>query len=207
VEISERLHTQHLAAYKPEDIAQTAVYVRAGGLVVIPTDTLYGVGCNAFDETAIRRLYQVKQRPFSKAIPVLLADPEDLHKVTSFVPPLAQSFIDQYWPGALTIVLPKRAELPPSLSPDDTIAVRIPDHEAARAVIRAAGGAMAVTSANLSGEPPAETAVQALAYLDGLVTAVLDAGRAPMGQASTVLDCTISEPVVLRQGPVKINIL
>jgi L-threonylcarbamoyladenylate synthase len=207
VESSERLHTQHLAAHKPEEVAQTAVYVRAGGLVVIPTDTLYGVGCHAFNEAAIRRLYQTKQRPLHKAIPVLLADPDDLHKVASFVPPAAQKYISRYWPGALTIVLPKRADLPPSLSPDNTIAVRIPDHEAARAVIRAAGGAMAVTSANLSGEPPAATAVQALVYLDGLVTAVLDAGPAPMGQASTVLDCTGAEPTVLRQGPVTINAL
>lgn len=207
MEISERLHTQHLAAHKPEEVAQTAVYVRAGGLVVIPTDTLYGVGCNAFDEVAVRRLYQVKQRPFHKAIPILLADPDDLHKVSSFVPPTAQKYIAQYWPGALTIVLPKRPDLPPGLSPNDTIAVRIPDHETARAVIRAAGGAMAVTSANLSGEPPAATAGQALAYLDGLVTAVLDAGPSPRGQASTVLDCTGSEPTVLRQGPVKISTL
>ncbi len=205
MEIGERWQTRHLRAEKPEDVAQTAVCVRAGQLVVIPTDTLYGVGCDAFDDTAIRYLYQIKQRSLHKAIPILLADPADLHKVAQVVPTIAQTYIARYWPGALTIVLPKRLDLPPALSPDDTIAVRIPDHEVARTVIRAAGGAMAVTSANLSGQPPAETAEQALAYLGGLVTAVLDAGPAPMGMASTVIDCTGAKPVVLRQGPVVID--
>lgn len=182
-----------------------AVFVCTGKLVVIPTDTVYGVGCHALDDAAIRRLYQIKQRPLYKAIPVLLADIADLEKVANHLPLMAQEYINKHWPGALTIVLPKRAGLPPALSPDDTIAVRIPDHQAARAVIRAAGGVMAVTSANLSGQPPAETAEQALAQLGGLVTAVLDDGPSPKGLASTVIDCTGDSPVVLRQGPVVID--
>lgn len=202
---SEQQYTQHLYADRPADVAQTAVYVCSGKLVVIPTDTVYGVGCHALDDAAIRRLFQIKQRPLYKAIPVLLADDTDLEKVTFPVSPTAQRYMAQYWPGALTIVLPKRPGLPAALSPDDTIAVRIPDHEAARAVIRAAGGVMAVTSANLSGQSPAETAEQAMAQLGGLVTAVLDDGPAPMGLASTVIDCTRTKPVVLRQGPVVID--
>ncbi len=182
-----------------------AVFACTGKLVVIPTDTVYGVGCHALDDAAIRRLYQIKQRPLYKAIPVLLADIADLEKVANHLPLMAQEYINKHWPGALTIVLPKRAGLPPALSPDDTIAVRIPDHQAARAVIRAAGGVMAVTSANLSGQPPAETAEQALAQLGGLVTAVLDDGPSPKGLASTVIDCTGDSPVVLRQGPVVID--
>lgn len=179
-----------------------AAYISSGHLVVIPTDTLYGLGCNAFDDAAIRQLFRVKQRPLHKAIPILLADPSDLHKVVAYVPPIAQNFISQHWPGALTLILPKAPHLPPTLSPDDTVAVRIPDHETARAVIRAAGGALAITSANLSGQAPAQTAGQALACLHGLVTAVLDAGPTTTDLASTVLDCTGREPVVLRQGPV-----
>jgi L-threonylcarbamoyladenylate synthase len=204
LEIQERLITQHLVADRPEDVVQTAAYLQTGQLVVIPTDTLYGLACAALDEAAIRELYRVKQRPFHKAIPILLADLKDLHKVVEEVPALALPYIAQHWPGPLTIVLPKREGLPPSLSPDNTIAVRIPDHEVARAVIRAAGGVAAVTSANLSGQPAAETAVQALAYLGGWVTAVLDAGPAPMGQASTVIDCTGETAVLLRPGPVVI---
>ncbi|MBL1131020.1 MAG: threonylcarbamoyl-AMP synthase [Chloroflexi bacterium] len=205
VDSHEGQHTQHLYADRPADVAQTAVYVCAGKLVVIPTDTVYGVGCHALDDAAIRRLYQVKQRLLYKAIPVLLADIADLEKVSFPVSPTVQQYIAQYWPGALTIVLPKRPGLPPALSPDDTIAVRIPNHKAARAVIRAAGGAMAVTSANLSGQPPAQTAEQAMAQLGGLVTAVLDDGPSSMGQASTVIDCTGTAPVILRQGPVVID--
>jgi L-threonylcarbamoyladenylate synthase len=204
LEIQERLVTHRLFADRPEDVAQTAVYLQIGQLVVIPTDTLYGLASAALDETAIRELYRVKQRPLHKAIPILLADLSDLHKVVQSVPDLAQPYIARYWPGSLTIVLPKRDALPPSLSPDSTIAVRIPDHQVARAVIRAAGGVVAVTSANLSGQPAAETAAQALAYLNGRVTAVLDAGPAPKGQASTVIDCTGETAVVLRQGPVVI---
>ncbi len=199
------MQTQHLLANRTDNINQTAVYVSAGQLVVIPTDTLYGVGCQAFNDAAIRRLYQIKQRPLNKAIPILLADLTDILKIAQSVPEVAQTIITRHWPGALTLVLPKRQGLPPALSPDETIAVRIPNHEVARAVIRAAGGAMAVTSANLSGQPPAETAGQALAYLDGLVTAVLDDGPAPMGMASTVIDCTGTIPVVLRHGPVIIE--
>ncbi|HRQ41939.1 MAG TPA: L-threonylcarbamoyladenylate synthase [Chloroflexota bacterium] len=205
MESSEQQYAQHLYADRPADVAQTAVYVCAGKLVVIPTDTVYGVGCHALDEAAIRRLYQIKQRALYKAIPVLLADVSDLEKIALPVSPIVQRYITQYWPGALTIVLPKRPGLPPALSPDDTIAVRIPNHEAARAVIRRAGGAMAVTSANLSGQPPAETAEQAMSHLGGLVTAVLDDGPSPMGLASTVIDCTGTKPVVLRQGPVVIE--
>lgn len=201
----EKLVTHHLYADRPDDVAQTAVYVKAGHLVVIPTDTVYGVGCNAFHREAIIELYRVKQRPWQKAIPILLADVSALPEVARRVPESALVFIAQHWPGPLTIVLPKRLDLPDVLSPEDTVAVRIPQHEAARAVIRAAGGAMAVTSANLSGQPPAITAGEALAALGGLVTAVLDAGPAPRGQASTIIDCTGQAPVILRPGPAVIH--
>lgn len=204
MEIQERLATHHLWANQPDAIQQTASFVRAGQLVIIPTDTVYGVGCAALDEAAIRELYRVKQRPFHKAIPILLADLSDLPKVARYVPDSAKVYMTRYWPGPLTIVLPRRPDLPAVLSPDDTIAVRIPNHEVARAVIRAAGGVMAVTSANTSGAPAAETAEQALAYLNGLVTAVLDDGPAPMGQASAVIDCTGNKVVILREGPVVI---
>lgn len=204
MEIRQQVQTTYWQAREPGAVAQVARFVQTGQLVVIPTDTVYGLGCAAFSQTAVQALYQVKQRPLDKAIPVLLADVDDLPRVVRFVPEVARPYIEQYWPGPLTIVLPARLELPAALSPDDTIAVRIPDHGVARAVIRAAGGAMAVTSANLSGQPAAETAVQALAYLGGLVTAVLDAGPSPKGQASTVIDCTGSTPILLRQGPLSV---
>lgn len=197
--------THHLQASRPQDVAQTAVYARQGGLVVIPTDTVYGLGCDALQNEAILRLYQVKQRPLHKAIPVLLADISGLGELVSHVPDVARPFMEAYWPGPLTIVLPKKSGLPPALSPSDSLAVRIPAHEAARAVIRAVGGAMAVTSANLADQPAAQTAVQALATFSGLVTAVLDDGPTPGNLASTIIDCTQPQPVVLRQGPLNLT--
>lgn len=183
-------------------IAQVAAALRQGQLVVLPTDTVYGVGALAFTAAAVQQLYAVKQRPFAKAIPILLADPEDLDKVVDSVSPLAQALIDRFWPGPLSLVLPKKATLPDVLSPNSGVAVRIPDCAVARAVIRAAGGAIATTSANLSGQPEAVTAAEAVAYLSNAVSLVLDNGRSPGAVASTVIDCLGNQPVIVRPGPI-----
>ncbi len=155
----------------------------------------------------------MKERPFSKAIPVLLATLDDVAQVAVNVPPVAHELMAQHWPGALTIIVPRRPDLPANLSPNDTIAVRVPDSATARAFIQAAGGAVAATSANRSGEPPAETAAMALAALDGEITAVLDGGADLTGfekpvrstPPSTIIDCTQSPPRILRQGGIIIN--
>jgi L-threonylcarbamoyladenylate synthase len=199
---TKQVATQYVQATEPDAIWQTAVAVQAGQVVVIPTDTVYGVGCAALNADAIQALYHLKGRSFTKAIPILIADVADLSQIVSQITPLAQRLIAQHWPGPLTIVLPKHPQLPAALTPDDTIAVRLPDHDVARAVIRAAGGAMAVTSANLSGDPPAETAQEAYAALNGRVHIILDAGPAPQAQASTVVDCTGTSPIILRPGPI-----
>lgn len=195
-------HTQLLPADLSGAIAQAADDARAGHLIVIPTDTLYGLACDAFNPTAVRTIYAAKQRPFSKPIPILLADSSDLQRVVRTVPPAAQVFIDQYWPGPLTLLLPKHPELPVEISYNDSVAVRIPNNAVGRAIIRAAGGALAVTSANLTGQEPAETAVDALNKLAGWVTAVIDDGPSPHGAASTILDCTGPELKILREGPI-----
>lgn len=197
----EQSRTRLLQAGAPGTIEEAAAAIRRGDLVVFPTDTVYGVGSSAFDDAAIRRLYAAKERPFHKSIPILLADPTDLDKVARDIPPVAAEWMARYWPGPLTLIVPKRPDLPPSLSENDTIAVRIPDSDVARAVIRAAGGAVAATSANRSGEPAAQTAVQARAALHGRVAIILDGGPTGQAQASTVVDCTGPAPRVLRQGP------
>ena len=195
-------HTKLLPADLPGSITQAAAEARAGNLIVIPTDTLYGLACDAFNPTAVRAIYAAKQRPYSKPIPILLADSGDLHRVVRTVPPVAQALINQYWPGPLTLLLPKHPDLPAEISYNDSVAVRIPNSQVGREIIRAAGGAMAVTSANLTGQEPAETAVDALNKLAGWVTAVVDDGPSPHGAASTILDCTGEELKILRQGPV-----
>ncbi len=193
--------TRRLDAADATAIVAAADLLRRGLPVVLPTDTVYGVGVLPFDAAAVERLYEVKGRPAEKGIPILLGDVADVAHVAGIIPSAAAALMAHFWPGPLTLVVPRRPELPANLSPDDTIAVRVPDHAVARALIRAAGGALATTSANVSGRPPARAADEALAALDGRVAAVLDDGPSPGGVASTVVDCTVDPPVVRRVGP------
>lgn len=193
--------TRMLDAGRPGEVEVAAALLEQGYLVAFPTDTLYGVGVDAFNGVAIAELYQAKGRSLAKGIPILIADMADLERVAGDVPLLAADLIARYWPGPLTLIVPKHQALPENISPNENIAVRIPDHEIARALIRAAGGAVATSSANLSGEEPATDAAMALAALDGLVAAVLDGGPVQHGVSSTIVDLTCSPPAVLRSGP------
>lgn len=203
---AERKPTQFMTCYlmasDPQAVKQTADAIMQGKLVVFPTDTLYGVGTNAFDEKAILSLYSMKRRSMDKGIPILLADIEDLEKVAESVPRAARDLMAQFWPGPLTLIVPKNKLLPQVLSDSEGIAVRIPDNEIARAVIRAADGAVATSSANRSGYPPAQTADQALTELDGDVAIVLDGGTTGQAIPSTIVDCTGQRMRILRQGPI-----
>ena len=193
--------TRRLDAADPTAIPAAADLLRRGLPVVLPTDTVYGVGVLPYDAAAVDRLYAVKGRPAEKGIPILLGDVADVAHVAGIIPPAAAALMAHFWPGPLTLIVPRRPELPANLSPDDTIAVRVPDHALARALIRAAGGAVAATSANVSGQPPARAADEALAGVGGRVAAVLDDGLSPGGVALTVVDCTVDPPVVRRAGP------
>ncbi|MCA9937810.1 MAG: threonylcarbamoyl-AMP synthase [Anaerolineales bacterium] len=198
----EEIITRCLPADDAGAVALAAAALNAGNLVVFPTDTVYGVGADPFSEAAIARLYMAKQRPADKGIPVLIADLADLARVVAEMPAFIPPLIAQFWPGPLTLVLPKKPGLPPNLSPTDTIAVRMPDHPAARAFIRAAGGAIAASSANRSTHPPARSAAAALAAFNHLAAIILDGGPSPQEIASTIIDCTTVPPRLLRQGPI-----
>lgn len=195
------MNTLHLQASEPFDLAKAAALLRQGQLVVFPTDTVYGVGALVSDADAIDALYRVKGRPEDKGIPVLLAEAAGVELVARDVPPRAQELIARFWPGPLTLILPRRPDLPANLTAGDTVAVRVPDDAVAQAIIRDAGGAVAATSANRSGDLPARTAEGALAALEGKVAAVVDGGPAPHGISSTIVDCTTDPPVILREGP------
>lgn len=185
----------------PQAVPRAAAVIEAGGLVILPTDTVYGVAADLWQPGAVQALYDAKRRPPDRAIPILLADPEHIETVAQSVPDAARRLADAFWPGPLTIVVPKRPNVPQIVSSLPTIGVRIPDHAGTREVIRACGGALAVTSANLSDEPPALTAQEAAAALGDDIALVLDGGPCPGGTPSTVVDVSGGDLRILRAGP------
>jgi len=172
-----------------------------GDLIVLPTDTVYGVG-SRIEAQAIERIFAAKQRPPDRAVPVLLSDWDAVKLVASQFPDAARRLAEAFWPGPLTLALPKRDDLPANLTHLPTVGVRVPDHDAARAIIRAAGGALAVTSANRSDQPPALTVQGAIEYLADAVALYLDGGDSPGGIPSTVVSFEGEMLRVLRPGPI-----
>jgi L-threonylcarbamoyladenylate synthase len=187
-------------------LATAAKLLRAGELVAFPTDTVYGVGAIAWDAVAVGKLYTAKLRSLDKAIPILLADAADLALVARDLSPAALRIAEHFWPGPLTLVVPKAGRVPAEVTAGgDTVAVRIPDHPLARALIRAAGAPLATTSANLSGQASPVTAEEARAQLGDRVALILDGGRCPGGVASTVVSLIGAAPVILRPGPISLE--
>jgi L-threonylcarbamoyladenylate synthase len=194
--------TMILDSDRPEAIEQAAELIRLGNLVAFPTDTLYGVGADISNPAAIEKLYRAKNRSKDKGIPILIADGVDVDNIAASIPSEARTIIKKFWPGPLTLILQKREDLASGLSPNQGIAVRVPGNPIARRLIRAAGGAIAASSANQSGSDPALTANQALIALRGSIAAVLDGGPVEFGVASTILDFTTDPPRIVRQGPI-----
>lgn len=187
----------------PSAFDRAVALLRAGELVAFPTDTVYGVGAIVWNREAVGRLYTAKLRALDKAIPILLADPADLDLVARDVSSAAHRLAERFWPGPLTLVVRKAPTVPDEVtSGGDSVAVRVPDHALARALIRAAGAPLATTSANLSGGPSPATAQEVAAQLAGRIALILDGGRCPGGTASTVVDLTAPTPVILRPGPI-----
>ena len=183
----------------PTQLDLAARLLRQQQLVAFPTDTVYGLGALAFDGSTVLKLYVAKERPPEKAIPILIADIADLTQVARDVPPIAYRLMENFWPGALTIVVPKQPNIPLEVSTTDTIAVRMPDLDLARDLMRRTGP-LAVTSANRSAGPNPRTAQEVLAQLAGRIDAIVDGGQTPGGIPSTVVDCTAAAPVILREG-------
>ncbi len=189
----------------PANEIQIALEIlKDGGIIAFPTDTVYGLGALAFDNAAIESIYNAKERPIEKAIPILIADVDDLQTVAADIPNMARIFASRFWPGPLTCIVPKKRTLPLAVSATSTAAVRIPDHPDARALLRAAGP-MAVTSANISGQPSPSTAQEVYDQLKGRIPLILDGGKTPGGVPSTLVDCTGEKPIILREGPITLD--
>jgi L-threonylcarbamoyladenylate synthase len=185
-------------------VARIAHLLQSGNLVAFPTDTVYGIAAVANQPVAVAKLYAAKGRSPEKAIPILLASSDDLELIVIEVNDLVHQLIAHFWPGALTLVLPKSQTVPPEVSPTLNVAVRLPDHALTRQIIAAVGFPLAVTSANRSGQPSPCTAGNVLSQLGGRVAAILDGGACPGGIPSTILDCTADPPRLLRAGAIPV---
>ncbi len=190
----------------PKALLLSQEYVQAGKLIVFPTDTLYGLACNPTNPAALRDIYAAKSRSMLKALPVLIGALEQLDQLVEHIPPQAHHLMERFWPGALTLVLPKQAHLPSELTPYPGLAVRMPNHPFALELLQALGP-LAVTSANLSDQTNPQTAQEVFAQLTGRVDLILDGGKLKIGQASTIIDCTGAEPTLLRTGPIPFETL
>ena len=198
------MKTEIISANASNAIPKAIHILRSGGLVAFPTDTVYGLGAPAFDGRAIESIYIAKDRPIEKAIPILIADIDDMEKVGVDIPNIAYKLAARFWPGPLTCVIPKKLTLPEAVSATNTIGVRVPDHEFAQALLRAAGP-MAVTSANISGQQSPSTAEDVFNQLNGKIELIIDGGKTQNGVPSTVVDCTGKQPVILRQGDISLQ--
>jgi L-threonylcarbamoyladenylate synthase len=185
----------------PEAIRRAAECLIRGGLVAFPTETVYGLGGHAFDAAAVRRIFDVKERPPSDPLIVHLASAEDLLMVAAEVPPLVKTLAQRFWPGPLTLLLSRRPSLPPEVCAGlDTVAVRVPSHPVAQALLLAAGIPIAAPSANRFAHTSATTAAHVAADLGDRIDLILDAGPTQWGVESTILDPLRTPPVLLRPG-------
>ena len=184
-------------------LERAATVLLQGGLVAFPTDTLYALGAHGFTTEAVERVFQAKDRPTNMALPLLLAGVDDLAKVAVDVPAQAYDLAERFWPGGLTIILRKAASVPSAVTAGgDTLAVRVPDHPAARELIRAVGAPLTGTSANRSGHAEPVTAEEVRRQMQGRVDVILDYGPCPLRGASTIVDVTADAPRIVRQGVV-----
>lgn len=178
-------------------------YLKAGRIVALPTDTVYGVAGHGLLPSAILRLYRAKNRPRDRAIPLLIGDLEQLDWVVADPPQAALALAGRFWPGGLTLVLRKNDLVPAELTAGgESVAVRLPDHPLPRELCRALRAPLAATSANRSGEPETRTAKEVEVALGRHLHLILDGGPSPGGIPSTVVDLTGSRPRLLREGPV-----
>lgn len=185
------------------DVARAATVLRDGGLVAFPTETVYGLGCDAESPAALRRLFAVKRRPIEHPVIVHLAGAEALESFVTEVPSTARALVDAFWPGPLTIVLRRSGRIPDEVTGGrDTLGLRVPDQPVARALLGAFGGAIAAPSANRFGKVSPTTAADVRADLGDDVDLILDGGPCRVGIESTIVDCTGAAPAILRLGGV-----
>jgi tRNA threonylcarbamoyl adenosine modification protein (Sua5/YciO/YrdC/YwlC family) len=190
----------------PESIREATRLLRAGKLVVLPTDTVYGLAAAYGRPDAIAHIFEVKSRPPERPIALLVDRIEDVELVAAVIPGRAKTLMQQFWPGGLTIILTRKPAVPDIVAAGGpTIAVRMPDHSVPRTIARQLGEPLPTTSANISGKPSPKNAAEAAAQIGHDVGLILDGGPARTGVDSTVVDMTVVPPVVTRIGAVSVE--
>jgi L-threonylcarbamoyladenylate synthase len=174
--------------------------LRKGGVIAFPTDTVYGLGADAFNSGAVEMIYEIKNRPKHQQLPLLIADTSQLTAMAGEIPGIAWFLAERFWPGGLTLVLPKADSLPSYLAPGRSIALRVPNHPLCLTLIQHLGNPIIGTSANISGQAPALTADEVAQQLGEKIDFLINGGKCPGGKESTVVDVSSQEPVILRPG-------
>jgi L-threonylcarbamoyladenylate synthase len=199
----EEPRTVVLPSSAPSAIEWAAERLVAGGVIALPTDTVYGVAASLAHEEALQRLFAIKRRPEERVLPVLISSTDALTRLAARVSDDVLLLLDRYWPGPLTVVIPAREGMPSLVTgPGDTVGVRLPNHPLAIEVIDKAGGAIACTSANRSGEPPARSADEVAESIGPELDLVLDGGLTPGGVPSTVIAIASDAVRILREGAI-----
>ena len=195
------MRTLMLSANELNTAQIAADIIKNGGLVAIPTETVYGLGANGLDEHAVAKIFLAKGRPQDNPLILHVADPEDMERFCHSIPECAYALTEAFWPGPLTLVLPARDIVPKCTTAGlPTVAVRCPDNEVTREIIRLAGVPVAAPSANLSGKPSTTTAQHVLHDHNGKIDAIVDGGPCRVGVESTIVDLTEDRPRLLRPG-------
>lgn len=198
------MNTEILPISDPQSLGRALEILTGGGLVAFPTDTVYGLGALAYDGEAVSSIYTVKGRGLEKAIPVLIGEFGQIERVSSGVSRMVMRLAEEFWPGPLTLVVPRHPSIPDAVSSMPTVGVRMPDLEVTRELLRLTGP-LAVTSANASGQGSPATAMGVEMQLAGKIPLILDGGATLGGIPSTVVDCTGPEPRLLREGPISFH--
>jgi L-threonylcarbamoyladenylate synthase len=187
----------------PEVVAKIAEMVKQGGIVAIPTDTLYGLAVDPRDSCAVARLFELKGRSAGATLPIVAADVTQVRERAGRLTPIAERLAARFWPGPLALVVDAHRDLVAGVrAPDASVAVRVPAHDVPRAIARALGAPLTATSANRSGEPPAAEAAAVLRAFGADLDAIVDAGPAPGGAPSTIVDTRADQPRLVRQGAI-----
>ena len=195
------METLFLSANDPKCAETAAEIIKNGGLVAIPTETVYGLGANGLNEDAVLKIFEAKGRPQDNPLILHIADPDQIESLCHHIPQAAYDLADAFWPGPLTMVLPARKAIPKRTTGGlDTVGVRCPDSEITREIIRASGVPIAAPSANISGKPSTTTAAHVLHDHDGKIDAIVDGGPCRVGVESTIVDLTEERPRLLRPG-------